>query len=675
METMLYLLHRHCSLPPKENCCSLPPEETSCSLPSKETAAPYLLRRMLLLTSRGDYCFLSLKETLLLRFHQRSSFELDWRYPVRRGSFGSTGCGSLFRSESYFLDRSTLVQSELGSIRDAIEVNLRRLLELGKRDLSVDEYLSQLGFSIAYSFLRVIPRTMVYYKDCTFISSPGCSRPNMSFDMPAYPEYLSSLARASLVEVSSLSSFPYFPAMSKNDIKTRVSTILKDDLRDLVKTFCIPANLHPRLLDPALTMDRLPDDPIGPYVTIGPFGVIRCSKRKLMILGDAKIVEELHHLPVPLLDRVPQYTTAPAAEGALIPVPTLDKVAAAQSDPCLIKTSNDLCKGKVDGLDDASDFWVNLENSLERTDSIPARVVSAPMSYLGKRLGPPPSSSFLAVPEPLQIGGSVRTSTSEHDFAQKVFAHSLSCSATGGFAGKAEDVRRWLDPLDTLARSALAYDSEYDQIPEDDFVTASHGEEIDLTYFPLALCPYAIPYPFDGNPSPPYSRALDHTITLAELRRMESLLPLELVNRVNVLSALLVLHDMELNNRYSNLVNRKENELALERSKSQEYKDVAEGLRTKVTRFVGSGIECLVRRLLSSNKFNAALAHVMSLGIAFGVEKGLRMGRTDTEFEVAARNVSNFSIGAEAEFNKALDAFPSIQFPFLCKVTSAAKGP
>ncbi|GKF92657.1 hypothetical protein Tco_0279376, partial [Tanacetum coccineum] len=36
-----------------------------------------------------------------------------------------------------------------------------------------------------------------------------------------------------------------------------------------------------------------------------------------------------------------------AAEGALILVPTLDKVAAAQSDPCLIKTSNDLCKGKV----------------------------------------------------------------------------------------------------------------------------------------------------------------------------------------------------------------------------------------------------------------------------------------------------------------------------------------
>ncbi|GJT98257.1 hypothetical protein Tco_1093775 [Tanacetum coccineum] len=33
-------------------------------------------------------------------------------------------------------------------------------------------------------------------------SSPGCSGPNMSFDMPASPEYLSSLARASLPELA-----------------------------------------------------------------------------------------------------------------------------------------------------------------------------------------------------------------------------------------------------------------------------------------------------------------------------------------------------------------------------------------------------------------------------------------------------------------------------------------
>nr|GEY37832.1 hypothetical protein [Tanacetum cinerariifolium] len=37
METMLYLLHWYCSLPPEENYCSLPPEETGCSLPPEKT--------------------------------------------------------------------------------------------------------------------------------------------------------------------------------------------------------------------------------------------------------------------------------------------------------------------------------------------------------------------------------------------------------------------------------------------------------------------------------------------------------------------------------------------------------------------------------------------------------------------------------------------------------------
>nr|GEX87639.1 hypothetical protein [Tanacetum cinerariifolium] len=134
------------------------------------------------------------------------------------------------------------------------ETGVLWLLELGKRDFSVNEYLDHLGFFGAYFFgnevpslyclgfttrhnrgafswyycrLRVIPRTMIIGKDCTFVglsfdtvvlerlmtpdltcpstyqllqNSPGCFRPNMSFDMLASPEYLSSLARASLAE-------------------------------------------------------------------------------------------------------------------------------------------------------------------------------------------------------------------------------------------------------------------------------------------------------------------------------------------------------------------------------------------------------------------------------------------------------------------------------------------
>nr|GEV30413.1 hypothetical protein [Tanacetum cinerariifolium] len=114
--------------------------------------------------------------------------------------------------------------------------------------------------------------------------------------------------------------------------------------------------------------------------------------------------------------------------------------------------------------------------------------------------------------------------------------------------------------------------------------------------------------------------------------------------------------------------------LSLERSKSRECKDVADGLRAEVSRFVGSGVECLVRRLLSSDEFHATLARVTSLGIASGVERGLRMGHTNAKFEAVAQNVSNFSIGAEAKFNKAIAALPSTLFPFLGKVDPATEG-
>ncbi|GJU97617.1 hypothetical protein Tco_1326888 [Tanacetum coccineum] len=105
---------------------------------------------------------------------------------------------------------------------------------------------------------------------------------DMSFDMSALPEYLSGLARASLEEVLSLSSFSYFLAMSKNDIKSHLSTLPNDDLGDLVKTFRILLNLNPRLPDPTLTMDRLPNDTIG----IVPTVMLFCMFQILCKQGD-----------------------------------------------------------------------------------------------------------------------------------------------------------------------------------------------------------------------------------------------------------------------------------------------------------------------------------------------------------------------------------------------------
>ncbi|GKA87374.1 hypothetical protein Tco_0809138 [Tanacetum coccineum] len=112
-----------------------------------------------------------------------------------------------------------------------------------------------------------------------------------------------------------------------------------------------------------------------------------------------------------------------------------------------------------------------------------------------------------------------------------------------------------------------------------------------------------------------------------------------------------------------------QNELVLERSKSQGYKDVMDGLKEEVTQFVTSGVEGIVRKLLSSDEFHTALARVASLGINYGVERGLRIRRTDVEFEAAVQKVFNFHVGA-----KALDDFPTTPFPFLSKIAAASEG-
>ncbi|GKB09302.1 hypothetical protein Tco_0837614 [Tanacetum coccineum] len=71
------------------------------------------------------------------------------------------------------------------------------------------------------------------------------------------------------------------------------------------------------------------------------------------------------------------------------------------------------------------------------------------------------------------------------------------------------------------------------------------------------------------------------------------------------------------------------------RYKSQGYKDAMYGLREEVTLFVGSGVESLVRKLLSSDEFHAALARV-------------------------------------ADFDKALVDFSTTPFSFLSKIVTAS---
>nr|GEV99026.1 retrovirus-related Pol polyprotein from transposon TNT 1-94 [Tanacetum cinerariifolium] len=620
--------------------------------------------------------------------------------------------------------------------------------------------------------------------------------------------------------------------MSKNDMKNRICTLSKNDLKDLVKTYHIPLDLHPRLPDPGFTMDRFSADAIGIYFeifwffgirvpcstfilfvlkyfkvcisqlvplglnevvsfevvfrdlnivpTITLFHVIKClckqrdwfcfSKHRNMedvcmddgpsslkkwkdkfflidrraildyltwrhssscvlddfpydgydrndvqrlffrmidgtvetsiydfmtlpFWGDAKIFKESNHLSFPLLERVPSHTTASASEGVIISLPTLDEIASSLPDSSLADNAEEA---------DLADLCAEIEDSLERDEGVSMRVVSDPTPRLGKRLGAPPSIVVTSVFDPSHVGVTVPASTSGRSLA-------LGGVVAGGRVGKfktqiGEFMRRQMDPLDCLARITLARDVEYDQIPDDDFGTATRGEEIDLTLFNLAPGPYHMPYPYEGVSSPLYTReewnrrhalkinilckdifkdldvcrkASDRTITLAELRRTRSLLPLELSNRVNILSALLVSHGYELNSRYSNLV--------LSKDHLQEKFDNKKGdvklLRSEELRSQRDTATEEVRKLQSqltdAKTTSASLSEELTRIVAKLSDQaltGVTYGRTNIEFEAAVQKVSNFRVGAKDDFDKALDDFPATLFPFLSKIIATSEG-
>ncbi|GKD96070.1 hypothetical protein Tco_1379967 [Tanacetum coccineum] len=290
--------------------------------------------------------------------------------------------------------------------------------------------------------------------------------------------------------------------------------------------------------------------------------------------GDAKVFEESHHHSLSLLESVSSHTTALTAEGTMILLPTPDEIVASLLDPRLTKESKGPLQVRVRSASDTAletSRPSKKRNVKKRTSEpgssspelgISTRAVLVPTPRVGKRLGAPPSMVVVSASGPSHVGTSFPASTSGRSF-------SLGGVAVSGRAGKseAEVMRRQLNPLDSLARSALACDAEYDKISVDDFGTATRGEEIDLTLFPLALGLYHMPYPYEGISSPlntkdewdgPHApesnilckdifmdpdvcrKALNRTITPSKLRRTESLLPFELSKRVNVLSALLV---------------------------------------------------------------------------------------------------------------------------------------
>ncbi|GJX08164.1 hypothetical protein Tco_0196096 [Tanacetum coccineum] len=77
----------------------------------------------------------------------------------------------------------------------------------------------------------------------------------------------------------------------------------------------------------------------------------------------------------------------------------------------------------------------------------------------------------------------------------------------------------------------------------------------------------------------------------------------------------------------------------------------------------------LEHRSLKSREFNRAFAGVLNTTISVGVERGLRMGRTDEEFRGLSQRVAGFIPDAKEKFDRVIAAFPDTTFPFLDKVS------
>ncbi|GJT80333.1 hypothetical protein Tco_1054675 [Tanacetum coccineum] len=112
-----------------------------------------------------------------------------------------------------------------------------------------------------------------------------------------------------------------------------------------------------------------------------------------------------------------------------------------------------------------------------------------------------------------------------------------------------------------------------------------------------------------------------------------------------------------------------EEELVGTKSQLEHCERQVEEIQSSVASFFQSDFTPLVRRFLKSSEFNRAFAGVLNTAISVGVERGLRMDRTDEEFRGLSLKVVGFILDAKEKFDRVIAAFPDTTFPFLDKVS------
>nr|GEX29592.1 hypothetical protein [Tanacetum cinerariifolium] len=110
-------------------------------------------------------------------------------------------------------------------------------------------------------------------------------------------------------------------------------------------------------------------------------------------------------------------------------------------------------------------------------------------------------------------------------------------------------------------------------------------------------------------------------------------------------------------------------ELVGTKSQLEHHKRKAKEIQGSIASFFQSDFTPLVRRFLKSGEFNRAFTGVLNTAFSVGVERGLRMGRTDEEFRRLSQRVVGFILDAKEKFDRVVAAFPNTTFPFLDEVS------
>nr|GEX66639.1 hypothetical protein [Tanacetum cinerariifolium] len=440
--------------------------------------------------------------------------------------------------------------------------------------------------------------------------------------------------------------------MSKNDMKGRICTLSKNDLKDLVRTYRIPLDLHPHLPDPGFTMDRLLADAIGIYSEF---------------LWFLTFVSLFPHSCLVKKSKGPSQASRPSKKRKLQKRASEAGSSAPELD-------------QADGVDkaDLADLCAKIKDSLERDEGVFMRVVLAPTPCLGKRLGAPPSIVVTSVSDPSHVGTLAPASTSGRSLSLRDFQVLLMVVVLGSSG------LRW--------------------IPDDDFGTATCGEEIDLTLFPLAHGPYHMPYPYEGVSSPLYTKeewnerhALESNIMCKDIFKDQdvcrkpldrTITPAELSYELNSRNANLVsskahLQEMfdkkkwdvkllcsEVTSLDNNLENLKKgyDNLGQENRELRSQRDVA-----------SEEVRKLQSQLTDAKPTSKSLSEELTQTDAKLSEQALTVRDLQNELVLEKSKSREYKdamdgLRDEADFDKALDDFPTTLFPFLSKIVVASEG-